>query len=94
MNNVLEQLTYDHNITRYTRFTSTKALLEAGVSCRESANSKGWSIYWMEFGRLTLFPGSEGPQEASDIDEIIEWVGGDQPCYLTPASLKRFGQQE
>ena len=78
-------------LSKQTVFPSTRTPLEAGISCREPG-SKGWAIYWMEGGaELTLFPGDEGPQEASSIDEIIEWIGGDQPAVLTPASLKRFG---
>lgn len=80
-----------NQLSKETIFPSTRALLEAGFSCREPGG-KGWAIYWMEGGaELTLFPGGEGPQEASSIDEIIEWIGGDQPCVLTPASLRRLG---
>jgi hypothetical protein len=71
-------------------YPSARKLLEAGWSCR-SLDEGGWAIYWMEGGcELTLFPGGEGPQEASDIDEVIEWIGGDQPCVLTPASEQRL----
>ncbi len=80
-------------LSKNTIFPSARALLEAGISCREPGG-RGWSIYWMEGGcELTLFPGGEGPQEASSIDEIIEWIGGDQPAVLTPASLRRLGVQ-
>ncbi len=82
------------SLGRDTVFPSTRALLEADISCREPGRKggHGWAIYWMEAGtELTLFPGGEGPQEASSIDEIIEWIGGDQACVLTPASLRRFG---
>lgn len=88
-----------NNLSKDTVFPSTRAVLEAGISCREVGSrisspgrSTGWSVYWMESGcELTLFPGDEGPQEASSIDEVIEWIGGDQPCVLTPASLRRLG---
>ena len=81
-------------LNKDTIFPSTRELLEAGISCREPGG-KGWAIYWMEFGaELTLFPGGEGPQEASSIDEIIDWIGGDQEAVLTPASLRRFNDIE
>lgn len=77
-----------------TIFTSARALLEAGISCREFGG-KGWAVYWMEGGaELTLFPGGEGPQEMSSIDEVIEAIGGDQECVLTPKSIERFGTLE
>ncbi len=86
-------------LSKQTVFPSARALLEAGISCREyvrpethPVSYKGWAVYWMEGGsELTLFPGDEGPQETSSIDEIIDWIGGDQPAVLTQASLKRFG---
>ncbi len=79
------------SLGRDTVFPSARALLEAGISCKAPGKG-GWAIYWMEGGaELTLFPRNEGPQEASSIDEVIEWVGGDQPAALTPASLRRFG---
>lgn len=83
-------------INRNTVFPSAKNLLDYGISCRETPagtkRSTGWSVYWMECGaELTFFSGDEGPAEASSVDEVIDWMGGDQPCYLTPASLKRFG---
>ena len=81
-------------LDRDTVFPSTRAVLEAGFSCRQPGG-KGWAVYWMEGGcELTLFPGGEGPQEARDIDEIIEWLDGDQPCVLTPASLRRLGAEQ
>jgi hypothetical protein len=72
------------------RFPSARQLLEAGWSIRERPKGQrgGWAIYWMD--ELTLFPGDEGPQEARDIPEVLEWIGGDQPCYLTPASERRL----
>lgn len=74
-----------------TIFPSARALLEAGFSCRE-IGGKGWSFYWMESGsELTYFSGFEGPYECSTVDEAIECTGGDQPCQLTPASLRRLG---
>lgn len=81
-------------LTKRTEFPSTRELLEAGVSCREPVGN-GWAVYWMEGGaELILFPGGEGPQEMSSIDELIEAIGGDQPCVLTLASIKRFGTME
>lgn len=88
-----------NELSRDTLFPSARALLEAGISCREyiqpgtkPVSYKGWAIYWMESEtELTLFPGDEGPQEASSIDEVIEWIGGDQPAVLTPRSLRRLG---
>lgn len=80
-----------NTLNRETIFPSARALLEAGLSCR-AIGGRGWSVYWMEGGvELTFFPGDEGPQEAENIDQIIEWMGGDQPCWLTPVSLKRLG---
>lgn len=80
-----------NELSRKTVFPSARALLEAGISCC-AVGGKGWSVYWMEGGaELTFFSGMEGPQEAISIDEVIEWMGGDQPAWLTPASLKRFG---
>lgn len=79
-------------LNKHTVFPSTRALLEAGISCRSTTSSPRWAVYWMEGGaELTFFPGLEGPQEASSVDEVIEWIGGDQPAVLTPASLRRFG---
>ena len=72
-------------------YPSARALLEAGWSCRSLAKG-GWAVYWVNGGELTFYPGDEGPQEASDIDEIIAWIGGDQPARLTPASLRRFAE--
>lgn len=83
-----------NRLTKATVFPSTRALLEAGISCRQPGG-RGWAVYWMEGGaELTLFPGGEGPQEANDIDEVIDWIGGDQEAVLTPASLKRFDTLE
>lgn len=77
-------------LTKDTIFPSARQLLEAGVSCREPGG-KGWAVYWMEGGaELTLFPGGEGPQEMSSIDELIDAIGGDQACVLTPVSVRRF----
>lgn len=83
------------NLSKDTIFPSARALLEAGISCREVCPNRTrigrWSAYFMEGGaELTLFPGDEGPQEL-DVDELIEAIGGDQPAVLTLASLKRFG---
>lgn len=82
------------NLNRETVFPSARALLEAGISCRE-IGGHGWAFYWMEGGcELTYFSGSEGPYEVSSVDEAIECLGGDQPCVLTPASLRRFGVEK
>jgi len=90
----MAQNTVDRKLTKDTVFPSTRALLGAGISCREPGG-KGWAVYWMEGGaELTLFPGGEGPQEMSSIDELIEAIGGDQECVLTPASVKRFVTME
>lgn len=84
----------DKPLTKDTIFPSARELLNAGISCREPGG-KGWSVYWMEGGvELTLFPGGEGPQEMSSVDELIDAIGGDQECVLTPASIKRFGTLE
>lgn len=81
-------------LTKDTIFPSARELLNAGVSCREPGG-RGWAVYWMEGGvELTLFPGGEGPQEMSSVDELIDALGGDQECVLTPASIKRFGTLE
>jgi hypothetical protein len=81
-------------LDKNTIFTSARALLDAGISCRE-VGGRGWAVYWMEGGaELTLFPGGEGPQEMSSIDEVIEAIGGDQECVLTPKSIERFGTLE
>lgn len=76
-------------LSKDTVFPSVRALLEAGISCRE-VGGKGWSFYWMEGCELTYFSGGEGPYEVSTVDEALECIGGDCECWLTPASLKRF----
>lgn len=82
---------YTNTVDKYTVFPSTRAMVELGFSVRQPGG-KGWAIYPdYNGGELTLFPGGEGPQEAISIDEVIEWIGGDQPCVLTPASLRRIG---
>lgn len=91
-----------NELSKDTVFPSTRALLEAGISCRQPLDTytppsqarDRWAVYWMEGGcELTLFPSGEGPQEYanSDIDGIIEAIGGDQPAVLTRTSLRRFG---
>lgn len=72
-----------------TVWPSARLWLDAGWSVR-STEPHGWSVYWMEGGELTFFPGDEGPQEARDVDELIEWMGGDQACVLTPYSEQRL----
>jgi hypothetical protein len=80
-----------NELSKDTIFPSARALLDAGISCREPGG-KGWAFYWVEFGcELTYFSGSEGPYKVSSVDEAIECIDGDQPCVLTPTSLKRFG---
>jgi hypothetical protein len=87
-------------LNKNTLFPSARALLEAGISCRQPLDTytpssqarDRWSVYWMEGGtELTLFPGGEGPQEMDDVDAVIDAIGGDQPAVLTRASLRRLG---
>ena len=70
------------------QYPSVRRMLEQHIGCRE-IGGRGWAIYWSEGGsELTLYPGDEGPQEASSIDEMLEWIGGDQPCEMTPGTLE------
>lgn len=67
--------------------------LQLGYSVRECKRGYGggWAIY-LDNGGIQFYPPDEGPQEASSIAEAIEWIGGDQSCWLTRQSEQRLCQ--
>lgn len=77
----------------YPCYASARHLLNQGYACR-SPEKGGWAIYKNEWGSYILYPGGEGPQETGDLEEVLDWIGGDQVAALTPQARKKLAEHD